>query len=229
MYSTLQLWGAEGNAQLNILRLPGCEFTLLGGFRYADLRETITIDSTTTDLASGSLTTTSDFFGTRNQFYGGQIGGQFVLESHGFSFDFTGKLALGATQQVVDIQGNTTQFGPSPLTPPGLGTSTGGFYAQPSNIGHYTGSSFSVMPSFEMNVSYQITAELRGFIGYTFMYWNQVVRPGDQINHSVNLTQNAVSDPNGVGTLVGPAQPGPLFNRTDFWAHGLNLGLELRF
>jgi hypothetical protein len=61
------------------------------------------------------------------------------------------------------------------------------------------------------------------------MYWNQVVRPGDQMSHSVNLTQNAVLDPNGTGKLVGPAQPAPLFNRTDFWATGLNFGVEFRF
>jgi hypothetical protein len=67
------------------------------------------------------------------------------------------------------------------------------------------------------------------FAGYDLVYWSQVVRPGNQINHNVNLTQNAVLDPNGLGRLVGPAQPAPLFNRSDFWAQGINLGLEVRY
>jgi hypothetical protein len=56
-----------------------------------------------------------------------------------------------------------------------------------------------------------------------------VLRPGNQINHNVNLSQNAVLDPNGVGTLVGPAQPAFLLNRSDFWAQGVSIGLEFRY
>jgi hypothetical protein len=58
------------------------------------------------------------------------------------------------------------------------------------------------------------------------MYWNNVVRPGSQINNNINLSQ---SQSLGTGSLSGPATPAPLFNRTDFWAQGLTLGLEFRF
>jgi hypothetical protein len=227
--ASLQFWGTEANGLFNVWRQPGMEFTLLAGFRYADLRETFNLHNTTTDLVADNVMIINDSFGTRNQFYGGQVGGQLVCESHGFSLDVTGKVAFGTTQQMIDVQGNTSQTGPNPLIPPGLGTVPGGFFTQPSNIGHYSGSQFTVMPSFELNLSYQVTNELRAFIGYTFMYWSGVVRPGDQINHNINVTQNAVLDPNGTGQLVGPGQPAPLFNRTDFWAHGLNFGLEFRF
>jgi len=227
--STLDLWGAEGNAALNVWRRPGAEVTLLAGFRYAELRETLQIQNTTTDLIFNNVSTINDFFGTRNQFYGGQVGGRLALERDRLRVDLTGKVALGATHQVVDIQGNITQFGPNPLVPPGLGTSPGGFFAQPSNIGRYTANQFTVLPSAEVKVSYQILKSLRAFVGYDFIYWNQVVRTGNQVNHSVNVTQNAVLDPNGVGLLVGPAQPAPLFNRGDFWAQGVNFGLEFNF
>jgi hypothetical protein len=227
--STLQLWGTELNGVLNLWRQPGSEFTLLAGFRYADLRETLQIHNTTTDLVTGNVTTLNDFFGTRNQFYGAQLGGQIVLERNRWSVDLTAKLALGATHQVVDIQGNTTQAGPNPLVPPGLGTFPGGLFAQPSNIGRYSAGQFTILPSLGLNVNFQVTQWLRAYVGYDVMYWNQVVRPGNQMNHSVNLTQNAVLDPNGTGQLVGPAQPAPLFNRTDFWTQGMTFGLEFRF
>ena len=59
------------------------------------------------------------------------------------------------------------------------------------------------------------------------MYWSNVVRPGSQINLSnINLSQ---SQSLGNGVLSGIASPSPLFNRTDFWAQGLNFGVEFRF
>lgn len=227
--STLQLWGLEASSVWTVWRVPGIELDLLGGFRYADLRETLQIANTTTELLNGDVTTLHDFFGTHNQFYGAQAGARLTLQCNRFSFDFTGKLAMGATHEVVDIQGSTTQLGPNAIIPPGAGTFPGGFFTQPSNIGHYTGNQFTVMPALEMKVAYRVTRWMRLFAGYDVQYWNQVVRPGDQMSHSVNLSQNAVLDPGGVGVLVGPAQPGPLFNRTDFWATGLNFGAEFRF
>ena len=56
-----------------------------------------------------------------------------------------------------------------------------------------------------------------------------VVRAGDQIDRSVNTTRAGVafSDPNNVP--VGPINPAPRFVSKDFWAHGANAGLELRY
>ena len=151
------------------------------------------------------------------------------MQSDHYSLDIAGKLALGSTYQVVDIQGTTTQTGPNPLVPPGLGTFAGGLFAQPSNIGLRHGNPFSVLPSLEVKLGYQITQRARIFAGYDLMYWTEVVRPGNQISQQINLTQNAVLDPNGVGRLVGAAQPPPLFNRSDFWAQGLTLGLAFHY
>ncbi len=227
--STVRLWGAEFNGILTLLRNPDLEFTLLAGFRYADLRETLQIYNTTTDLIFGNVTILNDSFDTRNQFYGGQIGSRLAVQRHRFSLDLTGKVALGSTHQVVDIQGAITQAGPNPIVPPGLGTFPGGLFAQSSNIGRRNANQFTVLPSLELKLGYEINQRTRVFVGYDIMYWDQVVRPGDQINHHVNLSQNAVLDPNGLGKLVGPAQPAPLFNRSDFWAQGISFGLEFRY
>jgi len=216
--STLQLWGAEVNGEVCLLRAGGFEFTTLAGFRYVDLQENLYINSSSTDLTSGNFTVLNDQFSTRNQFYGGQLGARVNWQGNRFSLDATGKLALGSTHQVVNIQGNS-YTATSDLFP-------GGFYTQPSNIGTYTGNAFSVIPSVELKFSYQSSPWWRVFVGYDFMYWNQVVRPGNQIDRNVNLTQIAVL---GNGALTGPASPGPLFNHSDFWAQGITLGLELRY
>jgi hypothetical protein len=200
------------------------ELTVLGGFRYLDLRETLDISSVTADLKTSpnTISILSDSFNTRNQFYGGQMAARFLWHGDFLALDVTGKLALGSTHQVVDIQGISSQFGP---TPPN-GVFAGGLFAQPSNIGRYTANQFTVVPALEMKLNFVYTPRFRTFIGYDIMYWNQVVRPGNQIDRTLNLSQSAVL---GTGTLNGPASPAPLFNRTDFWAQGLSLGMEVRY
>jgi len=227
--TTLHLWGAEGNGVMTLVRGPGLEWTALVGGRYADLREHLFIDNTTTDLIFNNVTELTDLFGTRNQFYGAQLGSRLVTSFGRLTADVTGKLAMGVTHEAVEAAGTITQFGPNPLVPPGLGTFPGGLFAQPSNSGRQTANRFAVLPSSELRLGYAVTPRARVFAGYDVMYWTQVVRPGNQVSHAVNLTQNPVLDPNGVGTLVGPAEPAPLFNKSSFWAQGLTFGLEVHF
>ena len=222
--SSLQLWGAEANGVFTLARVRGIEWTALAGFRYADLYEKLNISTLSADILTNPNTVLfqSDQFNTRNQFYGGQVGSRFNWQGDRFSFDVTGKLALGATHQSVDIQGFSTQAGPGGVN----GTFPGGFFTQPSNIGRFTSNQFSVIPSLDMKFHVFLTPHLRAFIGYDFMYWSQVLRPGNQIDRNLNLSQSAIF---GNGVLSGPANPAPLFNRTDFWAQGMTFGFELRF
>jgi hypothetical protein len=227
--SPFQLWGLEFNGALNLYRDAGAEFNLLAGFRYADLRETLLIHNSSTDLIFGNTVSMNDFFGTRNQFYGAQFGGRFSIGGDRLAVDLAGFLAIGSIHEVVQVEGTTTQLGPNPLTPPGLGTFRGGYFAQPSNIGVFNKNQFGVLPTVEFKIGYLLTDWLRLSVGYDFLYWNQVVRPGNQMDHNINLTQSTVLSPTGVGGLVGPGVPAQQFIRSDFWAHGLTFGMELRF
>jgi hypothetical protein len=231
--STLQLWGAEGNVVCQVYRCDGVDFSLLAGLRTADLRENLQIRNSTKDLLFGNVSNLDESFRTTNQFYGGQIGARLGVHYGQLSLDVTGKLALGSAHQMVDVAGSITQIGPNPLVPPGPGTFPGGLFAQPSNIGQRNANPlsvpFMVMPALELKLAYQLTPHWRAFAGYDLLWWTQVLRPGNEISHSVNLSQNAVLDPNGVGTLVGPAEPAPLFTRSDFWAQGVSLGIEFSY
>ena len=221
--STLQLWGAELNGVVSLWRRPGLEVTLLAGFRYADLTENLNLHNTTNDLLFNNTTVLNDHFGTRNQFYGSQLGSRVSWQRDRLSVDVTGKVALGMTHEVVQIQGDISQGGPGAFAP---GTFPGGLYAQPTNIGRRTSNQFTVLPAVELKVGYQITSRMRAVAGYDFMYWNQVVRPGSQIDRNINASQSPIF---GGGALLGQPSPSPLFNRTDFWAHGANVGLEFRY
>ena len=87
-------------------------------------------------------------------------------------------------------------------------------------------SQFGVIPELNLNVGYRIRQNILLRVGYTVLYWNDVVRPGDVVTRSVN--------PGLVPTLqsfgTGPAnQPRAQINTTDFWMQGMNVGLEFRF
>jgi len=71
---------------------------------------------------------------------------------------------------------------------------------------------------------YQVAPSIRIHAGYSFLYWTNVIRPGGGvIDTSVNPTQLPP------GTLAGPGRPQPQFNRSDLWAHGINLGRVFNF
>lgn len=224
--SSFNLWSGELNADFCLYRIPGFEFTLLTGFRYLDMRETLNLSEVTSKLTVSphSVTILSDNFNTRNQFYGGQLAGRFVWQSNAVSLNVTGKLGIGSTHQVVDIQGYTTQFGPGTIN----GSIPAGVFVQPSNSGRFTANQFGLLPSLELKLYSHWSPNFRIFVGYDVTYWNQVVRPGNQIDRNVNLSQSAVLG-NTNGVLTGPAAPTPLFNRSDFWMQGITTGLEWRF
>jgi hypothetical protein len=164
-----------------------------------------------------------DIFATRNHFNGGEVG---ILAQYchcKWSAELRTKVSLGCTDREVNVNGATTfTVPPSPIV-----TRPGSFFALPSNIGRRTDDTFSAIPELNVNVGYQITDHLRGLIGYSFIYWPNVARAGDQVDSTVNLTQ--LPTLLGPGTLVGPARPSPALRESSFWAHGLNFGLEFRY
>jgi hypothetical protein len=78
-----------------------------------------------------------------------------------------------------------------------------------------------------VNLGAQITPRLRARVGYTFLYWSEVSRPGNQIDRALNPTQ--IPGPTGSPALVGAPRPAPLNSSTSYRAQGLNFGLELRY
>jgi hypothetical protein len=126
------------------------------------------------------------------------------------------KVALGPTQQMVNIQGSTLVNGTTRLE--------GGLLALSSNIGHYSRDVFTVVPEVGLNLGYQLTDHLRLFVGYNFLYWSSVVRPGNTVQRAIN--------PNllpGSTVMGGPDRPAFAFRGSDFWAQGVSFGLEFRY
>jgi hypothetical protein len=228
VHSASRLLGAETNLRWNPCCLQGtgcCGGTwrvgLLAGFRYLRLKEDLGITEDFTDL--GAIVTRhqlTDSFDTRNNFYGGQLGAILEMKRGCWSLDLRAKVALGTTNQRVNISGSELD---TSLNTGQQVSFNSGLLALPSNIGSFSRNVFSVVPEVGLNLGYQVCPNLRVFVGYNFIYWNNVARPGGQIDTVLNTTQQSG------GTLVGPARPAFAFHNTDFAAHGVNFGLELRY
>ena len=216
---TALLWQTER------FRLEG-----LAGFRYVNLNEGLHLTETSlVTLApqfiplfpfNGNTITLSDSFDTRNHFYGGQIGTRAELHLKRWTFDILTKVAVGVSHETIAIRG-FTGIDTQPAT-----AVNAGLFAVSSNSGQFSRSTFAAVPEVGVNLGFQLTDHIRIRAGYTFLYWSNVARPGDQVDTGVN--PNLVPTFMNPGT-AGPARPTFAFRGTDFFAHGANVGLEVRY
>jgi hypothetical protein len=229
------LWGIEPTYRCNLCcGATPCgdrsyRLDLFGGFRYLDLNERLTIEEDLLPLsgAPANLQNTQglviDNFRTRNQFYGIEVGSDLEYRWKKLSFDLRGKLALGDDHQSLDISG--TQTLTSTITGQ-VQNFEGGLLALNSNIGHFAHDQFSFVPEIDLNVGWFVTDHLRLYAGYTFLFWTNVIRPGDQIDR--NLDQNRIPNFASAPTISGNF-PGVPFATSSFWVQGINIGLEYRY
>jgi hypothetical protein len=207
----------------------------LAGFRFLELEENLNIAQFSNILPGGaagflgvglpvgSEVSIYDHFAGLNRFYGGQVGVRGEYCWGATYVRLLGKLALGDSNENVNVEGLTT------ATPPGGATvrTAGGLLALSTNSGRINHDEFAVVPELGLTLGYAITPQLKVSVGYTFLYWSDVARPGDQVNRVVNPALIPTSTI--FGTTGGLAQPAPTFNHTDFWAQGLTFGVELRY
>ncbi len=218
--SQSRLWGMEMNGRYKLRQEKTWDVHLLAGFRYLELDESLRFAAFLRDPLLDINSNLYDLVSTKNQFYGMQVGGQAHYRWGRLSADVTGKVAFGYTREFVNIAGAITETGTGVPHP---GVFPGGLFTQPTNIGRTSDSDFALVPELAFRVGFEPVQRLQIFVGYTILYWSSVVRPGNQIDRSINQTQQAG------GVLFGPARPAPLFQRGDFYAHGLNVGLAFRY
>ena len=208
----------------------GYTYGMVSGFGWFRLNESIGMVENlpfSLPIPGGGVTTyegvLSDEFRTTNDFYGPQLGVRGEWFEGKWFVNGTAQVALGVMHQTVNINGSTVYTSP----PPPAGPFPGGFLAQPTNIGSYSRNVFGVVPQLNLNAGRQVTQNLRLFVGYSFMYFNSVVRPGDQIDPVLNLSQ--IPGPTGPGSLVGPARPAFEWRDTGMWVQGINVGAQWAF
>ncbi len=227
--TTTGLMGTDLLFRSNLLCGGDYRVDLLGGYRFLRFADRLEVDQESTSLSAsnpnfvvpGTRINAADQFATKNVFNGFDFGLTGEYFRGPLSLTLTGNLAVGYNQQDVDINGLTTVNVPG--TPPVM--STGGVLALSTNIGHHSrGSEISVIPEFDLKLGYQLSPQLRATLGYTIIYWDNVVRAADQVDRTIN--GNLLP---GSTTTVGPGNPAFEFHRDNIWIQGLVLGLEYRF
>ena len=198
------------------------ELTL--GYRFLQLSEGVrisedlSVSQTTPTLPLGTFSM-FDSFKTKNQFNGIDIG-YITRRTRGFWSLETGiRLAVGNTKQTVNIDGQTIidETGQPTLV------EAGGLLALPSNIGSYSQNEFAVVPELDLKIGYQMTKQCKLTLGYTAIYWSNVVRPGDQIDLNVHPGQIPPA------AALNLGRPTFAFDTTDYWVQGLSFGGEYRW
>lgn len=240
------LWSINPRLRVNLSceRFPGCNpcdpcsvggyrFDVLVGYRFMKLDDSLSIHENVmapTATANGGLPliprfddvtlfNIRDSFAAENDFHGADIGLSWEGYKGPWSLELMGRVGIGNTSQKVSVRGSTTR-----VVNGNSFTDQGGILALDSNIGEYSRNEFTILPEVNATLGYSLSPRSRLLVGYSFLYWNNVVRAGEQIDTTVN--PDLIPD---AQVTTGPNRPEFSFVDTGFWAQGLSLGLDYRW
>jgi hypothetical protein len=258
-FTASNLFGGECNLTWGVTPSRWWSAQLIGGFRFVELDEQLQINQLSVILPGGFIffngntvgspngIAVTDNFDTRNQFYGGQIGGRVEAHYGRLSIELAEKFGIGGVHQVVGINGESILLQPAQtvsggvlsqtfptLFPPIITTFSGrtgvpgGVLATETNSGQHTTTKFGVLSDSSVNLRFKLTKCISLYGGYSFLYLNKVVRPGNEVDRTVNQAGIPTSA-NFTTFVVFPARPAFSFQEGTFWAHGGNIGLQFDF
>lgn len=226
--TSVRVQGWEVTGVANVVDEKYLKLNALIGWRYFQVHEGLRIEQTQYTYSGGpGLIQTADQFDAHNRFHGGQLGLHADM-SRGIVFcELTAKIAFGQTYEVVKTEGQTNLALPGPNGPIGRSYGASGIFVQPSNFGRTANGVFAVLPEGTLKFGFRLGDSGRIYVGYSFLYLSDAVRPGDQIDRTLNPTQIPLVS--GTAPVYGSDRPTRLFNRSDFWVQGLVIGLETRY
>ena len=90
-------------------------------------------------------------------------------------------------------------------------------------LGEHTDREFAVVPQAEIRVGRRLTERLSCSVGYSLIYWSQVLRAGEHINTTINSNQLPTpSSP--------PAATQPMtLHSSSYWGQGLTASIEWEY
>ncbi len=215
----------EAYLRSSIMAGRGYNIDLLGGYHFLRLDDELSIHSLgeSLDPSSGQAVGTTidllDMFDTQNEFHGGELGIVSEIRYRQLTLLGLAKMSVGNMHQSVRIDGATTVTTPNnPST-----TTQGGMLALPTNMGTFSRDQTAWIPEVGITAAYEVRSWLRLSAGYTAIWMSDVVFSGDQIDMTVNPSQF-----NG-GVLIPPPSPLFAFRDTEYWLHGMTLGVTLSY
>jgi hypothetical protein len=201
----------------------GVQVAALAGYRFMHLGDTLNtvFFSNSVGFAPGTTPSTQgeDSYRTRNRFHGLDVGLVGGGRSGCWSWEMTGRMAMGATVAELDASRTRTTAVGTVLVTPALAAAAAASASAATGLAVPTPnpnvqtattertSYFAVVPEVGTKVGWHPYENLRVTVGYSFLYWSQVRRAQEQY-------------------VLGPT---PAHTSTGMWVQGVNLGLELRY
>ncbi len=223
--ATSNFQGAEVLLRQTWFQACDAHLDFLAGYRYLRLSDDLGIDEFETfinpqgTVPVNSTLALSDRFSSLNEFQGADLGFASDWRCNRWNLGFLLKVGLGNTSSRVSISGSTVATEPTQAPV----TSSGGFLAQASNSGQFQRNQLTLVPELGINLGFDLTPRLRLVGGYSLIYWSAVARSGDQIDLNLAPPQFPPQ------TTASNHFPEFRFAMSDYWAQGLNLGLDFRF
>lgn len=212
----------EPYLRAELIRGQGFHLDLLGGYHFTRISDKISLQSQTSELTGGfinGIDTTrslSDHFDASNHFHGASLGMMAEFRRKCWVLSIMGKISIGENSQRINING-LTDFDVSP-------DALVGTYAGSTNSGHYEDSQVAYIPEVEFTFRKEIRENLSVSLGYSLMYWSDVLLAGDSMDATVNPNNFQAA-----GVQFPPLNPAFNFQPTDFWLQAVNVGIEWRY
>jgi hypothetical protein len=201
----------------------------LGGYRYLRLSDRVAVNENPTNvnpqnpnfIPVGANIVVLDSFDGRNDLHALDVGVVGTWQNGPLSLAVRAQFAVGFNEQVTDVLGTTTVTVPG--APPVV--NSGGLLALGANLGHHSRDEVSLVPELTVRLAYQMTPRLAASVSYSYLYWTNVVRAGEQIDTTINPT--LIPPP--TGQQAGQIRPLFSFHNSEFWAQGFEFGLQYDF
>jgi hypothetical protein len=218
----LNMLGAEASGYFLLGRSGNHRIDLVSGYTYNNLRDSVSLVSTSVDRAvgngipDGTITSTNDLFANKNEFHGAHLGMLSSVVHQRITLSTLAKVSFGNMHQTASVRGSSEQSFNNVGN-----TYAGGILTQQSNITEFSRNAFAFIPQMNLKLGYALSECLQFNVGYSFMYWSNVGMAGNQIDHTVNITQ----------ALGGAVANRPAFNfqESGYWMQGVDIGLTMTY
>lgn len=218
--SSLSIVAAEIYGRALMSESKNHRLELLGGYSHFNIADELNIRIQSIELPSGLQTVFNDSFNTRNEFHGGQIGSEISLKQGRWTASSLTKVHLGNMSQRVNINGNTAQgILPAATTV----VADQGLFARGEvlDLSGFKRDVFAFAPEMNLKLGYQFRDHVNLHVGYTFVYWNDVVLAGDQVNRNVYIDTSNFNA-NDTARHTGVKSGG-------YFVQGIDLGATIEF
>jgi hypothetical protein len=206
-----QVYGFDAYARFLYCHTPTGRIDFITGWHTSSVNDNFSLLMQTDGNQANNEIRLLDEFNTENTFHGVTMG---IMTEHQcccWVVKTRSRVSVGNMHQQVNINGGTTVNGVPNLNEPG------GLFTASSNIGNYSQDQFAAVTEAGVSVGYFINPNVQLAVGYNLMYWSNVVRPGGQIDTTID-------DLN-----VPPTSPTFQFNTSSFWVQSVTLNLNWQF